>query len=419
VVEKMKGKSIVLVFLLLFGFVMFPEPAVAGYVSCDGISSSATICYRGTDPLGEWTVEAWANDSTCGQDKEGNDILCTSFYYRIVDHPVGVNPNQANVKIPVCETGDFSLVSPTDRSIKIRICDPNSGLWCNDLLSRAITADALKNYPNIPTDFNFSVTPASIVETTLGLVGEFGTVLIPSIGPGCCSQTNVETNIIRMLDLGQFGRTELSVDYGLCSSIPTGVNYTTYDGEGNILGSGEATELANGLAHCYQNSRTGSIDTKSCNLITRFGPEKGFYALADIAGDSCTVGPNNPYPCDGYGYFGWGTKIYQIPLKVPYPFDPNCSILDVDKVPRRDSVVIDGKFKIVYDGCGSGEIYDAQTGELLAGSGIPNQVIYLVPYDNFGILNLNQVGILVSGSAEGASFNGCSLTVIGGRIYCR
>jgi len=401
---------------------MLPVPAIAGTIDCPDGSPDGAICYQGTDPLGEWIVEVVAYNDICGQDKKGNDIYCTKFDYVITDHPDGVFANQANVKIPVCDTGDFSIVSPTDRSVKIRVCDPNSGLWCNDIQSRAITFDALKTDPDNPTYFNVAVSPAGVVETTLGLVTELGNVLVPTLGPDCCSQTQVTTQIdsaIGPIDPDPNALfTGLTVNYGICSSIPTSISYFVA-GEPQ-----QAIELQYGLAHCDQNSRTGDVDTKSCKKITKFGPESGLYVLADKV-DACILGNGDDgtsTECAGYGYYGWGNKIYQFELMVPYPGvvpDPALCNENITPVPRKGSVIIDDLVQIIYDGCGNGTIKDAKTGLVLADPYNSTPPIYLVPYDSSGKLDLTQKAVVVSGSAEGVSFYGSSCWFTGRTYVCR
>lgn len=399
----MRGRYIGLVVLLLLAFVMLPGPSIAAgnFVDCPVGSPAGATCYQGTDTLDSgWTATAMAYQSVCGQDKKGNDILCTKFDYAVTGYPEGVYANQADVKIGVCETGDFYIVSPTDKSIKIRDCDPNSGLFCNsDVNSRAITFDSLKNLPNLPTTFNVSVSPATIEVTTLGLVTELGNILIPTLGPDCCSETQVRTEIENVIGFGGATYPTLNVTYDICSSTPTSVSYST---NGQTL---YATKLEYGLAHCFQDSRTGNIDTRSCSKITKLGPESGLYVLADKV-DACILGDGTggtSTECPGYGYYGWGNKIYQFELDVPYPGDSECTA-DIKPVPRQGSVVIDDIVQIVYDGCGNGTIYDWKTGEEVAGPNVPSTIVYLVPYDQTGKLDLSQNGVFVSASEEGVAF---------------
>jgi len=361
----------------------------------------------GTDPTNQWSVKVTANDDTCGQDRSGNTIRCTKFFYDIIKHPVGVFPNQANARIPICEQGSgFYIVTPTDRSVKIRDCDPNSGFVCDDLFADAITWDALKEAPSNQFDFSVAVSPASIEKTTVALVTEFGNILVPTLGPGCCSKTQVTTQINNVIGSNSTGPI-LTVDSGVCSFEPTSVSYDS--------GSGPITAVPlPGLAHC--NDRAGVVDRTSCVKITKLGPESGLYVLSRLPG--CTIGT-----CPGYAYYGWGNKIYQFNAMVPSDVDIISSCYpSIRNVPWKGSVVVDESYEFVPDGCGNGSIYlwtkTNGRGALIAGPNIPNTPIWLVPYDSAGKLILSQASVVVSGSAEGVVFfNGCQL--IGGRWVCR
>jgi hypothetical protein len=266
-----------LLVMLLFAFVALLAPTTAN----SEIQTLETVTGTGTDQNDKtWTVMSTVKDA-CDlyTDKKGNAIQGIWFEY-IVTPPVdylSASIQQANVDFKVCEPA-FSLTYPQNRSIKIRDYDPNFPEI--DLFSDLVTLDSLKSEPNLQTKFDYCVDPATFQNATLTLQTEFGYVIVPSLGPDCCS--NVQRITEATLSLPEGTICDQNGNPGNCwlfdpySQGSVDLSFDACSGDINAVpedhDSGYIYQLIPGGGYICQGDLT-SYDRNKCDLIQVYGPE--------------------------------------------------------------------------------------------------------------------------------------------------
>jgi hypothetical protein len=275
---------------------------------------------------------------------------------------------QANLLIPAADICSLSILSPTERSVKIRAFEPSTGFSLTDPNTDVITWDALKLDASNKEDINVFTTLAgggpSVMELKTGTGQQYARI----DGPICCAPTQIPTEI--RFNPRAFGS----------SSATTGGITITYDyctGEANAPFG--YTELQNGAFIC-EGDELG-YRSNTCNRIKKLGPSSGS-ALLTITADGLS----------GPSFYGFGNRIYTGP-PINGEIDETCEPTGI----ALEEVVYDNRILAKFDSCGIPEAYSYPEGVLL------NQVfLWIGVAGENGRIDSRQVYRIVAGPRNGS-----------------
>ena len=305
-----------LLVILLFGFVTLLSPKAA-MSACDGLGvQSYYIGSTGIKTPGTFCV---APDGVLPI------VSATGYEFKyLITSLFSESLSQVNLTIPAAaKFCIISILSPTNRSVKIRQFEPTTGFSLTDTNTDVITWDALKLNPSNKVDINVFLTQAGAGPQVMQLKTATGPQYADVDGPICCSTTQVPTEII--FNPPSFG--------ALPGSGPTfDIRYNSCTGEAIfpfLTGTGY-TELTNGAFVC-------DGDLKGCNWIKikKLGPRSG-----------AALFTQNINTFSFASFFGFGNKIYKLDV------DSFTGVEACNEIVPYEVVTFDNRIQVTFNSCG-------------------------------------------------------------------
>jgi hypothetical protein len=393
---KMRGRNYFgLLIMLLFAIVtlLVPEGAMATDIACpDGLGGFQTHYSNPSGPLGTFCVEPILLADTsalCGS------ATCYRFLYEIRSQVVEESLSQANLTIPAAKFCTISILSPTERSVKIREYEPSTGFSFVDTNTDVITWDSLKLDPSDKENIDVYLTQTGSGPQVMELKTETGQQYVDVEGPICCSVTQVPTAITfntRAFGHGFDGPT-FDITYDACTGEPNTSALTPPEGDWESLDDGAFV--------CDGEPGDTGDRCRPWNKIKKLGPKQGSALF--------TVNINDP---NEFAYFyGFGNKIFK--LLIQPSGDPPVSC-DSGSAPQDiyETVTFDDLIRVEFNSCGEPALLDDDpvvrgiyscTGSPLVCTTLADQAeVFIAPGKPNGKPDTSQVFQVLGGPPDGA-----------------